>query len=97
MHCSKFMAAIHLIISGRVQGVSYRRWTVNAAQKLGLTGWVRNRSDGTVEALFCGEDAAVAQMRLQCERGPTLAKVEHIIESEWQGETPTDFVQLPTE
>lgn len=53
--------ARHLMILGRVQGVFYRNWTVDAARGLGLTGWVRNRMDGSVEALVQGEADAVAR------------------------------------
>lgn len=49
------VVARHLMILGRVQGVFYRNWTVDAARGLGLTGWVRNRMDGSVEALVQGE------------------------------------------
>ena len=55
------MIARHLMIHGRVQGVWYRAWTVETARGLGLTGWVRNRTDGSVEAVIEGEDASVAQ------------------------------------
>ena len=53
---------VHVRITGRVQGVSYRAWTEDAAAELGLRGWVRNRRDGSVEAVFSGSDAAVADM-----------------------------------
>ncbi len=61
---------MHVIISGRVQGVCYRYWTQQNAKKFGLTGWVRNRHDGSVEAEFCGEKAQVDEMMRMCRTGP---------------------------
>jgi acylphosphatase len=66
---------VHVIISGRVQGVWYRGWTCEQARALGLNGWVRNRRDGTVEAIFSGAPAAVAEMLAACRRGPPAARV----------------------
>ena len=66
-------------ISGRVQGVGYRIWTRGEAVQLGLTGWVRNESDGSVSALIAGADSAIAAMveRLwQGPRGAAVSKVE---------------------
>ncbi len=69
----------HLIISGRVQGVGYRSWTVGQAKKRGLSGWVRNRTDGTVEAVIFGDSAALATMIETCRKGPLAAKVTDIV------------------
>ena len=69
------MKSVHTIISGRVQGVCYRAWTAEQANRLGLSGWVRNRSDGTVEALFSGPATDVDAMLEKCRRGPSLAHV----------------------
>ena len=60
-------------IAGRVQGVGYRDWTRKRAERLGLSGWVRNRSDGTVEALFHGSAESVGAMLELCRKGPPLA------------------------
>lgn len=68
------------IISGKVQGVSYRDWTVQQAQQLALNGWVRNRNDGTVEVLVSGEEAAVQDFVTRCHAGPSRANVEAITE-----------------
>lgn len=68
----------HLVISGRVQGVWYRGWAVDQATRRGLTGWVRNRGDGTVEAVACGPQAAVDDFVLACEEGPPAARVVEI-------------------
>src|SRR5262249_52467947 len=59
-----------VVIRGRVQGVGYRAWTEYAALDLGLEGWVRNRRDGTVEALFAGSADAVEAMLDACRQGP---------------------------
>ena len=63
---------IHCIISGRVQGVWYRAWTQNQAANRGLTGWVRNRKDGSVEAVFHGPKHSVADMIATCRTGPLV-------------------------
>ncbi len=61
---------VHVRIEGRVQGVGYRAWTHRAALEAGLTGWVRNRPDGSVEAVFQGAHADVARMIEDCRSGP---------------------------
>lgn len=65
----------HVVISGRVQGVGYRAWTEDAAARRGLRGWVRNRRDGTVEAVFVGAETLVMEMIRACRRGPQSARV----------------------
>lgn len=67
--------AVNALISGKVQGVWYRAWTVEEARKRGLAGWVRNRKDGTVEAVFAGPAEQVDDMVQACHRGPPLARV----------------------
>ncbi|CAL0316950.1 unnamed protein product [Lupinus luteus] len=64
-----------VMIKGRVQGVFYRNWTVDNAEQLGLKGWVRNRRDGSVEALFSGSPDVVQEMVQRCRRGPPEAIV----------------------
>ncbi|KVH90391.1 uncharacterized protein LOC112521589 [Cynara cardunculus var. scolymus] len=66
---------VRVMIKGRVQGVFYRNWTVENAQELGLKGWVRNRRDGSVEALFSGSADKVGEMQERCRRGPPSAVV----------------------
>jgi acylphosphatase len=66
---------VHLRIEGRVQGVGYRYWAADRARELGLVGWVRNRRDGTVEAVISGPDAAVERMIALFRQGPPDAAV----------------------
>lgn len=89
--------AIRLRITGRVQGVAYRAWTARQASMLSLSGWVRNRSDGSVEVLLSGPEAAVRAMIGRCYRGPLAARVSAI--SEQAESTPPEpgFRQLPTQ
>lgn len=70
--------AVHLRIRGRVQGVWYRGWMADEARILGLAGWVRNRFDGSVEALIVGPEPALREMIARCRRGPRSARVEDI-------------------
>ena len=70
--------AIRVQIFGKVQGVWYRNWTDETAQALGLHGWVRNRLDGSVEAMFVGSGAAIDEMVTACHDGPRLARVDRI-------------------
>jgi acylphosphatase len=88
--------ATRVVISGRVQGVWYRGWTVETAQRFGVRGWVRNRRDGKVEALFIGEPDTVEAMIAACRDGPPLARVEHIERSAVPDDGSTGFRQLPT-
>lgn len=69
------MIAWRLVVRGRVQGVGYRHAMVMAAKTLGVAGWVRNRRDGTVEALVQGEPEALDQLRTWCRSGPPSARV----------------------
>ncbi len=69
---------LHVWISGRVQGVCYRDWTCQEAQQRGVRGWVRNLTDGRVEALFQGTPSAVRALVEACREGPRLAVVNNI-------------------
>ena len=97
------MTIRHVMIRGRVQRVGYRAWTEGAAQARALEGWVRNRSDGAVEAVFAGPTEVVAAMVAACRKGPRASEVESVEEREG---TPADlalrhpgepFSVLPTE
>jgi acylphosphatase len=67
-------------IRGRVQGVGYRAWVEHQAMTQGLEGWVRNRRDGSVEALLAGPADVVSDMVALCRRGPALARVDAVLE-----------------
>jgi acylphosphatase len=69
----------HVIVSGRVQGCGFRAWTERQARARGLEGWVRNRRDGNVEAVFCGPAAAVEAMIASCHEGPAFARVTGVV------------------
>lgn len=90
------MIAKRLIIVGRVQGVGYRDWMVYKARGLGLSGWVRNRSDGSVEALIAGDTDAVEELARQCRRGPRLAEVVSITEDLAEPPAEPGFIRAPT-
>ena len=79
---------MHLIIEGRVQGVWFRESTRRQAVSLGVSGWVKNRPDGTVEALLEGSEGAVLRLVAWCGKGPSGANVTRIHETEeaWRGE-----------
>lgn len=74
------MNAKRVVIAGRVQGVGFRVWMAHKAAELGISGWVRNRADGTVEALIAGDVASVEEMSRLCRRGPRMAEVSSIDE-----------------
>ena len=72
------MAARRFLVSGRVQGVFYRNWTVAEARALGLAGWVRNLRSGEVEILAQGPEEAIAALARRCRRGPPAARVDDV-------------------
>lgn len=72
------MKRLHLIIHGRVQGVFFRRFVCEQAQRLGLTGYVRNKNDGSVEAVAEGEEKILQELVALCRKGPTAARVDKI-------------------
>jgi acylphosphatase len=90
------MNAKRLIISGRVQGVGYREWMVAKARDLGVSGWVRNRLDGSVEALVAGDVAAVEELSRLCRRGPRMAQVVSIDEEMADPPESFGFRQVPS-
>ena len=69
---------VRAIIHGRVQGVFFRMETRKAAQRIGVFGWVKNKEDGTVEALFEGEKERVDSVLEWCRKGPPLSEVEKV-------------------
>jgi acylphosphatase len=93
------MASRHLIVIGRVQGVGYRDALRDAAEQHDVTGWVRNRRDGSVEALLQGAPEAVDALIAWARRGPSLARVTelHVNPASAEPDRPyTRFERLPT-
>lgn len=93
---SAALRTVHVRIAGRVQGVGYRAWTEAAARELGLAGWVRNRRDGTVEAMFRGTSDAVAAMLDRCRQGPPAATVSRAEATDTDESGFSGFQCLPT-
>jgi acylphosphatase len=93
---SEEFLTVRLLIKGRVQGVWYRGWAVENASRMGLDGWVRNRLDGSVEALLSGPRDKVETMIEACRRGPPAARVDRIEISDDPSFLETGFHQLPT-
>ena len=89
------VAAI-LRIQGRVQGVGFRWWTVRQAQSLGVSGWVRNRTDGSVEVMAIGDADAVRGLARLCEQGPSAARVTSVARSEAEDDGSTGFEERAT-
>ena len=83
--------AVQVIISGRVQGVGFRAWTKSNATKKGLSGWVRNRSEGTVEAVFSGKADHVDAMLLACKDGPLASRVKDVTTQDWAEAVSSGF------
>jgi acylphosphatase len=83
-------------VEGFVQGVFYRAWTEQTARRLGLDGWVRNRRDGSVEAVFSGPESQVEEMLRRCADGPPDADVTNVVVTVEGGTTPPGFKVLPT-
>jgi acylphosphatase len=90
------MRSARLRITGRVQGVGYRAWALQVASRFGLRGWVRNRTDGSVEALVIGEDDAVARMIEACREGPFGARVSEVAITDAEDDGSAEFTPKPT-
>ena len=89
--------AARLIVSGRVQGVGYRYWTIGEARRQGLDGWVRNLADGGVEILALGDPAALDRLEAACQSGPAGARVTAVARSLAADDGSHGFSQKPTE
>ena len=90
------MTAILIRIAGRVQRVGYRDWLAREAVRHGISGWVRNRADGTVEALLAGERDACHALLTACRRGPPAAQVTGIEEKFAEVPAEPGFILKPT-
>jgi acylphosphatase len=88
---------VRVRIAGRVQGVGYRAWIQQTAMGLALAGWVRNRRDGAVEAMFCGDPQDVAEMLRRCRMGPRGAVVSGVVIVEEGEAAPGGFEVRDTE
>jgi acylphosphatase len=90
------METVRLRITGKVQGIGYRLWAMRTAERLGLRGWVRNRSDGSVEALVTGTPGAVAAMIEASRGGPRGAQVTEVAVVPDEDDGSIGFRMLPT-
>lgn len=82
---------VHVLITGRVQGVAFRETMRQEAERLGVAGWVRNLPDGRVEALFTGSAPAVDALVEWCHRGPEAAEVANVEDAAQTGPSETGF------
>ncbi len=94
--CTVTTIARHLTIRGRVQGVCYRDWAIRTAIMFGLTGWIRNRIDGSVEALAIGEPAALDAFIASCRGGSPSARVDELLVEEAEPEAINGFERRST-
>jgi acylphosphatase len=91
------VTAVRVIVEGRVQGVGYRAWVSRQALSRNLSGWVRNRGDGSVEAVFAGDQVTVAAMVEACRSGPGLAVVSNVRQKPWPDLPLPGFFVRPSE
>jgi acylphosphatase len=87
---------LRIAITGRVQGVAFRDWMRTEAQALGLGGWVRNRHDGSVEAVISGEPQLVEDMLARCRHGPPAARIAEIVVLSEEDAPYTGFAIRPS-
>ena len=90
------MTTKRIVVRGRVQAVSYRAWTIWEARALGLSGWVRNRRDGSVEILASGPEDKIAALVDRCRQGPQLARVESVEVADADEAVSEGFEERPT-
>jgi acylphosphatase len=88
--------AVHVVITGRVQGVGFRAFVEREAEALRLDGWVRNRRDGTVEAVFAGQEGEIQHILMELNAGPPAAAVTDVRTGPYEGPIPEGFSSLPT-
>lgn len=89
-------SVIHVSITGLVQGVGFRAWLEREAMARGLSGWVRNRRDGSVEAVFAGTVGTVEAMLAACHQGPRMAQVHEVTATPADEPDGHGFAVLPT-
>lgn len=83
-------------VKGKVQGVWFRAWTIEQATELGLDGWVRNRNDGSVEAVAVGAAGKVEELIARCRQGSPASRVDDVIVEETPGIVARGFIQKAT-
>ena len=88
------MIALHISIYGRVQAVGFRSWMKKSAEKKGMFGWVRNASDGSVEAFIQGEDETLNDLLALCWEGPDLADVEDVLTQDSNADESIDSFEI---
>ncbi len=88
--------AERIVIAGRVQGVGFRAWAMAEAWRRNVRGWVRNRRDGTVEALLIAPPESIEAMIEACRRGPALARVANIAREATRDDGTSGFHERPT-
>ena len=88
--------SVRVVIEGRVQGVFFRGWAVDEARRRDLSGWIRNRMDGTVEALFSGAAEDVDDMIWACRQGPPAAQGGNVSQHPAEPPKEKNFGHLPT-
>jgi len=86
------MITIHINVCGRVQGVYFRAFTQKQAIKFGITGFVANKTDGSVEIVACADQDALNNLTTWCHKGPLMAKVSHVVVNEYT--TSEKFTQF---
>ena len=90
------MKSVHARITGVVQGVGFRAWMEQTASRLGVSGWVRNRRDGSVEAVIAGDTSKVDEMLTMCWQGPPAAKVDGVSVEDAPAPSGKGFESRPT-
>ncbi len=90
------MKTVHVFVAGRVQNVWYRAWLCETARRHDVRGWVRNRRDGSVEAVLSGSEAAVDAVFNACRSGPPAARVDEIRVAGAEAADEDGFSILPT-
>ncbi len=82
---------LEITVRGRVQGVCFRAFTRDCALAAGLSGWAKNRSDGSVHILLCGDREQVLAVCEQLRQGPPAARVDELVSEQWSGDAPSGF------